>query len=98
MVAGASEAAIVPLCVAGFNNMTALSRNEDPATASRPFDLNRDGFVPGEGAGILVLEELGSCFGTRGEDLCRADGLRAYVRCLPYHCADGDRGRRGQGG
>ncbi len=58
MVAGASEAAIVPLCVAGFNNMTALSRNDDPASASRPFDLNRDGFVPGEGAGILILEEL----------------------------------------
>ncbi len=58
MLAGASEAAIVPLCVAGFNNMTALSRNDDPATASRPFDLNRDGFVPGEGAGVLVLEEL----------------------------------------
>ena len=58
MIAGASEAAIVPLCVAGFNNMTALSRNDDPETASRPFDLNRDGFVPGEGAGVLVLEAL----------------------------------------
>ncbi|MCY4060980.1 MAG: beta-ketoacyl-ACP synthase II [Chloroflexi bacterium] len=58
MVAGASEAAIVPLCVAGFNNMTALSRNDDPETASRPFDLNRDGFVPGEGAGVIVLEEM----------------------------------------
>ena len=58
MLAGASEAAIVPLTVAGFNNMTALSRNNDPETASRPFDLNRDGFVPGEGAGMLVLEEL----------------------------------------
>lgn len=59
MLAGAAEAAIVPLCVAGFNNMTALSRNDDPETASRPFDRNRDGFVPGEGAGMLVLEELG---------------------------------------
>jgi 3-oxoacyl-[acyl-carrier-protein] synthase II len=58
MLAGSSEAAIVPLCVAGFNNMTALSRNTDRNTASRPFDVNRDGFVPGEGAAILVLEEL----------------------------------------
>lgn len=58
MIAGASEAAIVPLTVAGFNNMTALSRNDDPETASRPFDMNRDGFVPGEGAGVLILEEL----------------------------------------
>ncbi|MCY4019478.1 MAG: beta-ketoacyl-ACP synthase II [Chloroflexi bacterium] len=58
MLAGAAEAAIVPLCVAGFNNMTALSRNDDPETASRPFDRNRDGFVPGEGAGMLVLEDL----------------------------------------
>ncbi len=58
MLAGAAEAAIVPLCVAGFNNMTALSRNADPDSASRPFDRNRDGFVPGEGAGMLVLEEL----------------------------------------
>jgi len=58
MLAGSSEAAIVPLCVAGFNNMTALSRNDDPTTASRPFDVNRDGFVPGEGSAILVLEDL----------------------------------------
>jgi 3-oxoacyl-[acyl-carrier-protein] synthase II len=58
MLAGSSEAAIVPICVAGFNNMTALSRNEDRDTASRPFDVNRDGFVPGEGAAILVLEDL----------------------------------------
>jgi 3-oxoacyl-[acyl-carrier-protein] synthase II len=59
MVVGGSEAAITPIGIAGFNSMKALStRNEDPSTSSRPFDLNRDGFVMGEGAGILVLEEL----------------------------------------
>jgi 3-oxoacyl-[acyl-carrier-protein] synthase II len=59
MVAGGSEAAITPIGIAGFNSMKALStRNDDPSTASRPFDLNRDGFVMGEGAGIIVLEEL----------------------------------------
>jgi 3-oxoacyl-[acyl-carrier-protein] synthase II len=59
MVAGGSEAAITPMGIAGFNSMKALStRNNDPATASRPFDLNRDGFVMGEGAGIIILEDL----------------------------------------
>ncbi len=58
MVAGGSEAAITSMGIAGFNAMKALStRNDDPATASRPFDLNRDGFVMGDGAGIVVLEE-----------------------------------------
>ena len=80
MVAGASEAAIVPLCVAGFNNMTALSRNDDPATASRPFDLNRDGFVPGEGAGILVLEDLNHAL---------ARGAKIYAELFGYgHTSD----------
>lgn len=59
MICGGSEAAVTPLSVAGFASMRALStRNDDPAHASRPWDQGRDGFVVGEGAGILVLEEL----------------------------------------
>lgn len=59
MIAGGSEAAITPLGVGGFASMRALStRNDDPLRASRPFDRERDGFVIGEGAGIVVLEEL----------------------------------------
>lgn len=58
MIAGGSEAAVCPLTVAGFNAMRALStRNDEPEKASRPFDRDRDGFVIGEGAGVLVLEE-----------------------------------------
>lgn len=59
MICGGAEAAITPLSYAGFGSAKALStRNEDPATASRPFDAKRDGFVMGEGSGILILEEL----------------------------------------
>ena len=59
MFAGGAEAAIVPIGIGGFCAMKAMSRrNDDPKTASRPFDVDRDGFVMGEGAGVLVLEEL----------------------------------------
>jgi 3-oxoacyl-[acyl-carrier-protein] synthase II len=59
MVTGGTEAALTPVSLAGFQNMKALSsRNDEPHRASRPFDLDRDGFVPSEGAGILVFEEL----------------------------------------
>lgn len=59
IITGGSEAAITPISLAGFNSMKALStRNDEPTKASRPFDKDRDGFVMGEGAGILILEEL----------------------------------------
>jgi len=59
MIAGGSEAGIVPISIAGFNKMDAMSkRNDDPKRASRPFDLNRDGFVLGEGSAQLLLESL----------------------------------------
>jgi 3-oxoacyl-[acyl-carrier-protein] synthase II len=59
MIAGGTEATVTPMTIAGFANMKALSsRNDSPETASRPFDAGRDGFVLGEGAGVLVLEEL----------------------------------------
>jgi 3-oxoacyl-[acyl-carrier-protein] synthase II len=59
MIAGGSEAAITPMGVGGFAAMRALStRNDDPARASRPFDRDRDGFIMGEGAGVVILEEL----------------------------------------
>jgi len=60
MIAGGCEGVIAPLCVGGFSAMRALStRNDDPERASRPFDADRDGFVISEGAGIVILEELG---------------------------------------
>jgi len=69
MITGGAEASVCPMALAGFSNMKALStRNDDPATASRPFDAGRDGFVLGEGAGIVVLEELDSAL-SRGADI-----------------------------
>lgn len=78
MLAGSSEAAIVPLAMAGLNAMTALStRNEDPTGASRPFDRDRDGFLMGEGAGMLVLESLESARARGAKILCEFAGYGA---------------------
>jgi 3-oxoacyl-[acyl-carrier-protein] synthase II len=69
MITGGSEASVCPMAVAGFSAMKALStRNDDPTHASRPFDAGRDGFVLGEGAGILVLEEMDRAL-ARGADI-----------------------------
>lgn len=75
MLAGGAEAAITPISIAAFNSMKALStRNDDPATASRPFDTGRDGFVMGEAGAVLVLEELDHAT-ARGADIwCEVAG------------------------
>jgi 3-oxoacyl-[acyl-carrier-protein] synthase II len=76
MIAGGSEAAITPLGTAGFCSMRALStRNDEPARASRPFDAQRDGFVMGEGSGILILEEL---------EIARRRGAKIYCEIVGY--------------
>lgn len=75
MITGGSEAPIVNMAVAGFCASTALSLSTDPATASRPFDANRDGFVMGEGAGILVLEEY---------EAAKARGAKIYAEIIGY--------------
>jgi 3-oxoacyl-[acyl-carrier-protein] synthase II len=76
MIVGGSEAAILGMTMAGFDNMGALScRNEDPARASRPFDAERDGFVMGEGAGMLILERM---------DLAVARGAHIYGELIGY--------------
>jgi len=76
MISGGSEATITPLGVGGFNSMRALStHNEDPQKASRPFDLDRDGFVIAEGAGIVILEEL---------EHAKKRGARIYAEVKGY--------------
>jgi len=78
MLVGSAEAAIVPLAMAGMNVMTALStRNDDPERASRPFDKERDGFLMGEGAGMLVLESLESAQARGAKILCEFSGYGA---------------------
>jgi 3-oxoacyl-[acyl-carrier-protein] synthase II len=75
MLVGSAEAAIVPLAMAGLNSMTALStRNDAPERASRPFDLERDGFLMGEGAAMLVLESLESAQRRQARILCEFAG------------------------
>ena len=88
MICGGAEAAITPMGVGGFAAMRALStRNDDPERSSRPFDADRDGFVIGEGAGVLILEELGTRQSARREDLRGDVRLRHVERCFSHHAA-----------
>ena len=97
MLAGGAEAPITELAVAGFANMKALStRNDSPSTASRPFDTDRDGFVVGEGAGVLILEDLEGAR-ARGADI-RAHvlgyGMTADAASVAQPTEDGEGAQR----
>ncbi|NIM50279.1 MAG: beta-ketoacyl-ACP synthase II [Gemmatimonadales bacterium] len=94
MIAGGAEAAVTPLAVAGFSNMKALSRrNDEPEKASRPFDKDRDGFVIGDGAGVLILESLESALDRgatiRGEILGYGMSADAYHMTQPAPGGEG---------
>ena len=93
MIAGGSEAAITPLGVAGFAAMRALStRNDEPETASRPFDRDRDGFVIGEGSGVIVLEDLESAKRRGATIYCElvGYGMSSDAFHISAPCEDGD--------
>ena len=78
MVAGGSESSVTPIGIAGFTSLTALSTCEDPAKCSIPFDKDRSGFVMGEGAGVVVLEEL---------EHAKKRGAKIYAEVLGYGCS-----------
>lgn len=89
MVCGGAEAAITPLAYAGFCSMKAMSTsNDNPQKASRPFDLNRDGFIMGEGAGILVLESLEHALARGARIYCELSGYAAT--CDAFHITQPD--------
>jgi len=89
MLAGGSEAAITELGYAGFCSMKAMSTsyNDDPTTASRPFEKGRDGFIMGEGSGVLVMETLEHAKARGANDHLRNCWLQRDLRRLSYHLA-----------